>query len=156
MAEAVGGDERLHVGLPQDVPDLLGAVEVHDGHDDGTEIGHAVERCGRFEPVRELERDGVPRFDATRVQSPRDAPGQRVDVTERAAVRLALRVHREGMLGCVVQPRRQHGTEALVLPKPLLDVALRVVRGSRARAVIDRPARHPGFTRSIGPSPSTW
>ena len=64
MAEAVGGHQRLHARLAQDVADLLRAVEVDDRHHDRSEIRDRVEGRGRFEPVRELERDRVAGPDA--------------------------------------------------------------------------------------------
>ena len=64
MAEAVGGHERLHARLAEDVPDLLGTVEVHDRHDHRAQERRCVERRGGLHPVRQLERDDVTRSDA--------------------------------------------------------------------------------------------
>ncbi len=82
MAEAVGGDERLHARLAQDVADLLRPVEVHDRHDDRAEIRDRVERGRGLEPVRELERDRVAGPDAAGAESAGDAARQPVDVAE--------------------------------------------------------------------------
>ena len=118
MAEAIGGDERLHPRLAQDVADLLGAVEVHDRHHDRAEVRDRVEGRGRLEPVRELERDRVARLDPAGAQPGGDTPRQRVDVAERASVRLAVGVHGERVRRGFVQPRSQERAEALSPQKP--------------------------------------
>ena len=59
VAEAVGGDDDVGLGGPEDVLDLLGAVEVHDRHDHGAEVGGGPERDAGLDPVRELEHDEV-------------------------------------------------------------------------------------------------
>ena len=58
--------------VAQDVADLLRAVEVHDRHDDRAEVRDRVERRGRLEPVRKLERDRVAGLHAARPQPGRD------------------------------------------------------------------------------------
>ena len=57
-AEAVGGDDDRRVGGAEDVVDLLGAVEVHDRHDDGAEVGGGPEGDAGLDPVRAA---GAPR-----------------------------------------------------------------------------------------------
>ena len=102
MAEAVGRDQCLHTRLAQDVADLLRAVEVHDRHDDRAEIRNRVEGRSRLEPVRQLERNRVAGTDAPGSQPGRDPARERVDVAEGAAIRHAIRAHRERMIGRVV------------------------------------------------------
>ena len=105
VAEPVGGHERLHPGAPEDVADLLGAVEVHDRHDDRAEVRDRVERGRRLDPVRELERDRVAGPDAPGAQARRDPAREIVDLAERAAERAALRAHRERVIGNRAQTR---------------------------------------------------
>ena len=66
VPERIGGHERLHTRARQDVQDFLRPVEVHDRHDDGTEVRDRVERRRRLQPVRQLHRDGVAGTDAAR------------------------------------------------------------------------------------------
>ena len=49
---------------PEDVVDLLGPVEVDDGHDDGPEVGGGPEGDAGLDPVRQLEHDDVAGADA--------------------------------------------------------------------------------------------
>ena len=101
VAEVVCGDECLHSSALQDVQDLLRSVEVDDGHDDRAEVGHRVERRRGLDPVRELECDRVTGADAARSEAGGHAAGQRVDVTERAAIRRSVGAHRERRLRCI-------------------------------------------------------
>ena len=105
VTELVRGHERLHPRAPEDVADLLRAVEVHDRHDDRAEVRDRVERGRGLDPVRELERDRVAGPDAAGAQAGGDPARELVDLAERAAVRSALGTHGERVIGNRAQAR---------------------------------------------------
>ena len=117
----------------QDVPDFLRPVEVHDRHNDRAEVRHRIERRRGFEPVRQLERNGISGTDAAGAQARREPAGERVDIAERAAERIAVGSHREGVIARIVQSGGEQLTETLVAPEALGDVAAGVLLVDLAR-----------------------
>ena len=57
VAVAIGGDVRARAALAEDEAHFLGAVDVHDRHEDVAAQREAVERDDGLAPVRQLERD---------------------------------------------------------------------------------------------------
>ena len=127
VAEVIGGHERLHARALQDVRDFLGSVEVHDRHDDRAEVRDCVERRRGLQPVRELERNCVAGLHAARLQPGRDPARQRVDLAERAAVRVAVGANGERLGRGVVQAFGKDRAQGLVVPEPFLHVPLREI-----------------------------
>ena len=124
------GHENFRLHRAEDVADLLLAVEVDDGHDDGTEVGGRPERDAGLQPVRELEHEHVARPDAPRAERGRQRTRRLVDVGEGAAPRAELRVDVERHVTHGIEPGRHHVAQPVVGPPPLGDVPL----GERAPA----------------------
>ena len=124
VPEAVGGDERLHARLAQDVADLLRSVEVHDRHDDRAEVRDRVERRRRFQPVRQLERDRVAGL-RCRGRAGRPRRARASASTSPSVPRYGVRSERtvNGMGGGVVQPVGEQAPRRLVVPEALAHVA---------------------------------
>ncbi len=90
VAEPVGGHHHVGRGDPQDVVDLLGPVEVHDGDDHRPEVGGRPEGDAGLHPVGQLDDHDRPR--ARR-------PGPRSDAaSERAARSTSAKVPCHGRL----------------------------------------------------------
>ena len=127
VAEAVGGDERLHARAAEDVrrpPSARRSARSARRPRRGTRSRRtsprlrassaAGTRSGRRAPTPRAREPG------------RDPAGERVDVAERAAVRLAIRAHGERLRGGVVQPGGEHGCRASASSqKPSAHVAAR-------------------------------
>ena len=64
VAEVVGRDDDRGARGAEDVPDLLGAVEVHDRHHHRAEVGGGPERDAGLHPVGQLDHDDVAGTDA--------------------------------------------------------------------------------------------
>ena len=79
--EFLGGDEHLRPRGAQYVAEFLGAVEVHDGHDNRTQQRRRPERRRRLHPVRQLQRNHIagphPTGPQTGCQSAREGCSQR-------------------------------------------------------------------------------
>ena len=135
VAEAVGGDDDGGLGGAEDVVDLLGAVEVHDRHDDGAEVGGGPERDAGLDPVRAAGgRRRRPARRPGRRSVAGERPGGPVDVGEgagpRAAPSSARGTRRRPSLAEAVG---DHRAEGAVVPPALGPVALRqVVRAPSA------------------------
>ena len=142
VAEAVGRDQRLCPGLPQDVVDLLGPVEVHDRHEHHAEHRGAVERDAGLEAVRHLEGDDVAFANAAGRQAGSEPAGEHVELTHRVARRPGVRPHAELEPGVGRQAVHDVACERVVGPVTPGEVALAEfgrglahlpVRGSRSR-----------------------
>ena len=142
VAEAVGGHDHRRRDGAEDVVDLLGPVEVHDRHDDRTEVGRRPERDAGLHPVRELEHDDVAGPDAVGAQR----TGQR-----RAGRSTSANVPRHGRTFertlKAMSPRRPRPrrpvAEGVVVPPPLGAVARGEVLGTGRRCHWSCPPMSP-------------
>ncbi len=64
MTEAIGGDDQIGRGHPEDVLDLFGPVGVDDRHHDGAQVGGGPEGDAGLDPVGQLHHHDVARTEA--------------------------------------------------------------------------------------------
>ena len=147
VAEAVGGDDDGRLGGLEDVVDLLGAVEVHDRHDDGAEVGGGPERDAGLDPVRQLEHDDVAGPDAAGAAATRPGAGPPGRRRRTCRPRAHLRPHVElDVRRSCARPVGHHLPERGVGPPALGQVALGQVAGT---------ARSPQRSRHPSPASAT-
>ena len=144
-AEGGRGDQHPHPGPPQDVPDLLGAVEVDDGDDHRPEEGGGVEGDRRLHPVGELEGHRVAGADPPGGQAVGQAPRPAVEVGEGARPGPVGRVDPEGLVGVDAEGLVEPVAQGPVVPQPRLEPPALEVGGHGAEGPARRRRRcHPG------------
>ena len=137
LTEAVRGDDNVGLHRANDVVELLGPVEMHDGHDGCADIGGTPERDRSLHPVRQLEQHHVPRADPLGLQPPGKGSGLGVDISHRSAPGSGRRVHVEGLGPLGGQAVGDHHAQRGVGPMAIRDVSLNQFGGHGTK----RPAR---------------
>ena len=145
MPEVCGAHEDPGTRLPQDVRDLVRAVEVDDGNHHRPQQAAPVEGGGGLHPVGELEGDDIAGADAAGAQSAGDTPRQQVDVAQRARPGMLPGAHPEGRRRTPPQAGLDQSAERLVVPQSPLPIAPRQLHGGGAklRHHVDSPPGAP-------------
>ena len=141
--ESVGGHDHVRMHGAEDVVELLRPVEVHDGDDDGTEIGRRPEGDARLDPVGQLEGDDAARADAPGGECGGEGPGGPVDLVEGPVPGVDVRVHPEADPPEAGQALRHQRGEGGVTPPSLGQIPL-------AQLIRQRPCRPTSLPRGLG------